>query len=234
VRALTIDEIKQSGYAQIADGGPTALSLNGIAKTMGMSGPAMYRYFASRDELLAILVTESYEHLAEALTDAALNAHRQAPAGRLRAVAHAFREWALASPHRYRLVFASTYGSGDLDPTRIIPAANRSMAVILSAVGNLAPDPPPPPDDTLGRQLDEWGGHSAFDPPYETGELLLGLLAWTRLHGIISLEIEGFFTQLGIDPALIYDAEIDQLICQGVTSRRPAGTADLPSPTPGP
>jgi hypothetical protein len=63
---------------------------------------------------------------------------------------------------------------------------------------------------------------------------LLGLLAWTRLHGIISLEIEGFFTQLGIDPALIYDTEIDQLICQGVTSRPTAGTADLPSPTPAP
>ena len=26
-----------------------------------MSGPALYRYFASRDELLTTLVTESYE-----------------------------------------------------------------------------------------------------------------------------------------------------------------------------
>ena len=63
LRAEALEEIRRHGYEQIADGGPTALSLNGIAKAMGMSGPAMYRYFASRDELLSTLVTESYEDL---------------------------------------------------------------------------------------------------------------------------------------------------------------------------
>jgi hypothetical protein len=44
--------------------------------------------------------------------------------------------------------------------------------------------------------------------------LLLSLTAWTRLHGIISLEIEGVFTQMGIDPARLYTAEINHLIAQ--------------------
>src|SRR3954465_12366419 len=102
LRAEALQDIRRHGYEQIAQGGPTALSLNGIAKAMGMSGPAMYRYFASRDALLATLVTESYEDLADALTGAADEARRRAPEGRLRAVAHAFRDWALAQPHRYR------------------------------------------------------------------------------------------------------------------------------------
>src|SRR5439155_13755155 len=42
LRAQTLAEIREHAYAQIAQGGPTALSLNGIAKAMGMSGPALY------------------------------------------------------------------------------------------------------------------------------------------------------------------------------------------------
>jgi hypothetical protein len=48
---------------------------------------------------------------------------------------------------------------------------------------------------------------------------MLGLAAWTRLHGIISLEIEGFFLQVGVDPARLYDSEIDRLISERLASR---------------
>ena len=85
LRPQALEEIREHGYAQSAAGGPTALSLNGIAKAMGMSGPAMYRYVGSRDELLATLVTESYEELAGALIEAAERAHRRTPEGRVRA-----------------------------------------------------------------------------------------------------------------------------------------------------
>jgi AcrR family transcriptional regulator len=213
LRAEALDEIREHGYAQIAQGGPTALSLNGIAKAMGMSGPAMYRYFASRDALLATLVTESYEELADALDAAAQDARRRAPEGRLRATAHAFRDWALAQPHRYRLVFGSTYGSGALDPERIVPAAQRSMHVFLAAIADLQPTAGgPPPRGPLGRELASWG--KASGEPFQSGVLLMGLTAWTRLHGLVSLEIEGTFAQMGLDPARLYDAELDHVIAQ--------------------
>lgn len=48
----------------------------------------------------------------------------------------------------------------------------------------------------------------------DIGVLLPGLTAWTRLHGITSLEIEGVFTQMGIDPTRLYTTEIDHLIAQ--------------------
>lgn len=212
MRAMALAEIREHGYAQIARGGPTALSLNGIAKAMGMSGPAMYRYFASRDELLATLVTESYEDLADALTEASRHGRRRTPEGRLRAAVDAFREWALAHPHRYRLVFGSTYGSGALDPDRVIPAAQRSMNVILTAIAELGPsgDAPCVTDGVLKRQLIDWGNASGAPP--EPGILLLGLTAWTRMHGIVSLEVEGVFEQVGVDPARLYKNEIDHLI----------------------
>jgi AcrR family transcriptional regulator len=216
LRAQTLGEIREHGYAQIAEGGPTALSLNGIAKTMGMSGAAMYRYFASRDELLATLVTESYEDLARTLIDAARHARRRPPEQRLRAAVDAYRRWALAEPHRYRLVFASSYGSGALDPNRIIPAAQRAMSVVLLGLAELGPpgQVDAVADASLRRQLADWGNTPPTETALEPGVLLLGLVAWTRMHGIVSLEIEGFFDQVGVDPGRLYDTEIDHLIAQ--------------------
>lgn len=217
MRALTLAEIREHGYAQIAAGGPAALSLNGIAKAMGMSGPAMYRYFSSRDELLATLVTESYEDLAARLTDAAQAGRRRTPEGRLRAVLSAFRDWALAAPHRYRLVFGSSSGSGDLDPERINSAAHRAMSVILASFAELPPaarlaDRAAAPDEILERELTAWGAARSTDEPSDPAVLMLGLTAWTRLHGVVSLEIEGLFSEMKVDPARLYDAEVAHLI----------------------
>jgi AcrR family transcriptional regulator len=216
LRAEALAEIRRHGYDQIAAGGPTALSLNGIAKAMGMSGPALYRYFASRDELLATLVTESYEDMARTLEAAAAAVHDKPAETRLRTTMNAYRDWARSSPHRYRLVFGSTYGSGELDPDRIIPAAARSMALLLAGLADLDPATPAPKVDSpaLRRELRRWGKVRAGDQTSDPGVLLLGLIAWSRMHGIVSLEIEGFYDQVGVDPGLLFEAEIQHLIYQ--------------------
>jgi AcrR family transcriptional regulator len=215
LRAQTLAEIREHAYAQIAQGGPAALSLNAIAKAMGMSGPALYRYFSSRDELMATLVTESYEDLADTVDAAAEHARARRPEQRLRTVLDAVRDWALKAPHRYRLVFASTYGSGELDPARIVPAAHRPMRVILAALSDIdtGSGHTAVSDRILRRQLASWA-ENTNEPHDDPAVLLLGLTAWTRLNGILSLEIEGIFTQIGIDPERLYQAEIDQLISQ--------------------
>jgi AcrR family transcriptional regulator len=216
LRAEALQEIRRHGYEQIAAGGPTALSLNGIAKAMGMSGPAMYRYFASRDELLATLVTESFEDLAQTLETAVAAVHDKPAETRLRTATNAYRDWGRSSPHRYRLVFGSTYGSGELDPDRIIPAAARSMAVLLTGLAELDPARPAPKvySPALRREIQRWGKVRAGDQIADSGVLLLGLVAWSRMHGIVSLEIEGFYDQVGVDPGLLFDAEIQHLIDQ--------------------
>jgi AcrR family transcriptional regulator len=217
LRALTLAEIKDQAYAQIAEGGPGALTMSAIAKAMGMSGPALYRYFASREELMATLVTESFEDLADTLDAVDEGVRDESPEDRLRAVANGFRSWALGAPHRYRLVYASPYGTGALDPDRIIPAATRSMAVVLSALNALDGSPTSKVRDrVLGHELVEWGKRQG-DAEYDEFVLLLGLAAWTRLHGIISLEIEGFFGQLGVDPARVFDSEVDHLMAQCIS-----------------
>lgn len=220
-RQATLAEIKQLAMQQIAEGGTGALSLNAIAKAMGMSGAALYRYFASRDDLLAELIVDAYHDLADALQAAA--GRGESPVARFRATAGAYRTWALAEPHRYRLVFANLAGSGQMEPKRVIPAAQRSMDVFLSVLSEVggspsglpaSPGPPVPSGGSvpasLRAQLETWharSGASALPP----ATLLRALLAWTRLHGVLSLELDGHLTATGVDPALLYQAEVDIL-----------------------
>ncbi|WP_143676258.1 TetR/AcrR family transcriptional regulator, partial [Streptomyces milbemycinicus] len=66
-RAQVRMEVKKRAWEQIATAGASALSLNAIAKQMGMSGPALYRYFASRDELITELIRDAYRSLADTI-----------------------------------------------------------------------------------------------------------------------------------------------------------------------
>ncbi|HEY2237809.1 MAG TPA: TetR/AcrR family transcriptional regulator [Streptosporangiaceae bacterium] len=206
-RRQTLAEIKTRAVDQVAAGGAESVSLNAIARAMGMSPAALYRYFASRDALLAELVADAYGSLADALTVAASGgggAH-----GALVAVAHAYRDWALANPNSYLLIFQTRSGSGlELEPERVVAAAQRSMDVILSALGGAAGAELGP---ELAAQVEAWGQRSQV-PGLAAGQRYLGLLAWTRLHGLISLELGQHLTATGVDPALLYEAEVQSLL----------------------
>lgn len=212
-REQTLAEIKSIALRQVVEGGEAALSLNAAAREMGMSGAALYRYFDSRDDLLAELGVDAYEALADALEQAAAK-RRRSPEARLRAVADAYRDWALAQPHRFRLVFSTQLGSGRLAPERVIPAAQRSMDVLLKAIAAFpagtagpSPDLPAALRDQLGRWHTRSGG-----PDLPAHVLRCGVEFWTRLHGLVSLELEGGFAVMGLDPGLLYDTEVSDII----------------------
>jgi AcrR family transcriptional regulator len=251
LRLQTLDEIKQHALAQVAEGGGAALSLNAVGKAMGMSGPAIYRYFASREELLAALVTDGYAELAAAIVDSAAAASRRAPARRLAAVAHAYRAWALANPYRYELLFGIR-PAGYQDPSEAIVALDGAMRTLLELIGAVAGDSAPAAlRGRLDEQLVRWtrrraeenaahlaaaGGGAAGDgaaavsgaaaasDALVSGDpdprvLRLGVLTWTRLHGIIGLELAGVTADMGLDGRLLIDAEIDAIVAAAVRRR---------------
>lgn len=212
-REQTRDEIMTIGLGQIAEGGVAALSMNAIAKQMAVSGAALYRYFAGRDDLLIALVVQAYEDLAQTLESAAAGRHRSA-AAKVHTVADAYRNWALAQPHRYRLVFSTWLGGGHLASKEVVGASERSMNVFLSALGKL-----PAGTESSGRrvgpalaaELTAWHGRST-GTALPASTLRLGITSWTRLHGLVSLELDGHLHATTIDPALLYAAEVADLI----------------------
>ncbi|MFF8536520.1 TetR/AcrR family transcriptional regulator [Streptomyces sp. SAS_267] len=206
-RAQVRQEVKTAALRQLAEGGPEALSLNAIAKQLGMTGPALYRYFANRDSLLTDLVVEAYGDLASALARASETGPAD-PAARLTGLVHAYRAWALAEPHRYRLLFRAPLQGYDAQAASLVEAAQPAMAVLLDAVSALA-EPVPPLTPGAAAQFTEWRERHGFEDVTEAVAARSTLL-WAHLHGIVTLEIEGNFASMGIDPSSLYEAEVTE------------------------
>ncbi len=64
-RTATIEEIKQTALDLMREARTTDIRFTDIAKSMGLTPPALYRYFDGRDELLTQLITDSYDELGE-------------------------------------------------------------------------------------------------------------------------------------------------------------------------
>lgn len=197
-RAQVRDEIKSRAWEQIAGAGASALSLNAIAKQMGMSGPALYRYFANRDELITELIKDAYRSLADRFQAAA----KSGPS--LSELAGAMRRWALDDPQRYFLIYGTPVPGYQAPPDTTL-IASEIMTVILDAcaVEKIS-------EDAFHAHLAEhrsWAG----DHPAPTPALHRALTFWTRIHGVLSLELAGHFTGMGFDPAELYAAETRSL-----------------------
>jgi AcrR family transcriptional regulator len=141
-RAQVRAEVKQAALAQLAQAGPGGISISAIGKQLGVSGPALYRYFASRDELLTELVIDAYHDLANALTAATSHVSGSGPRAKLEALARAYRFWALVQPYRYQLLFGPPLPGYDAHAQRPIEAAQKAMNLLLDILGGPGTAPP--------------------------------------------------------------------------------------------
>ncbi|MFF3272105.1 TetR/AcrR family transcriptional regulator [Streptomyces chrestomyceticus] len=216
-RAQLQQEIKQAALAQIAEGGIEALSINAIAKTLGMSGPALYKYFRNRDDLLTTLISDAYEDAAEAIRTAAHRTADRSPRDRLLALAHAYRDWALAQPHRY-LLLAGTPAATYKAPAHTTDSARAVMGPFLAVLAEGTPWPAAEPlyDEVRAWVTDtpavaEWAAAYAPAADDPVPALAASVLAWSRMHGIVSLEVQGSFQGMGHDSATLLALEIGAL-----------------------
>jgi AcrR family transcriptional regulator len=208
-RAQVRGEVKQAALRQLARSGPAGLSVSAIGKELGVSGPALYRYFAGRDELLTELVIDAYDDLGEALRAAAAGAASQEPRRRLEALARVYRSWALDQPHRYRLLYGPPLPGYDAHAERLVAASLSGMSQLLAVLRELGDSAAPALPQPLATQLTAFAG--AHDPDIDPATALRALLIWSRLHGLVSLEIAGNFASMGIDPDQIFEAQLSTL-----------------------
>ena len=203
------EEIKDAALRQLAEGGPAGVSVNAIGRELGVSGPALYRYFPSRDALLTELVIDAYEDLATALDGAVAQRARRPAAERLRALARAYRAWAIAQPHRYGLLFGPPLPGQDAHSEPIVAASERAMAVLLGVLGDLGGDSAPAPGRRLARGLQAWSRDRGLDA--SPAVALRAVALWARLHGFVALELGGNFASMGLDAEALFEAELREI-----------------------
>ena len=208
-RAQVRKEAKQAALDQLEQSGPAGLSVSAIGKELGVSGPALYRYFASRDELLTELIIDAYDDLAQALRVAAEQHADMRPRARFEALARAYRSWALDQPHRYRLLYGPPLPGYDAHVQRLVAASQAAMSELLGVLRELDDGTAPVTPEPLASQLTAWT--LAHDPGIGPATALRAVLVWSRLHGLVSLEIAGNFASMGIDPGLVFEAQLATL-----------------------
>src|SRR5947207_8312882 len=145
VRAELTREITETARRHLATEGAAGLSLRAVARELGMVSSAVYRYFPSRDDLLTALIIDGYNAIGAAAEHADAACRRGDHRGRWLSACRSVRDWALAHPHEYSLVYGSPV-PGYRAPEQTIGPASRVAAVfgtiIIDAQASGVLDPP--------------------------------------------------------------------------------------------
>ncbi len=213
LRAATIDEIKIIARQQMAEKGAAALSLRAIAREMGMTSPALYRYFASRDDLVTALIVDTYNSLADVLEAVRGGCTPDDYRPCLLEIGLSYRTWAIVHPQDYALIFGTPI-PGYEAPTEVTePPAKRSMRVFISILaeaeqsGKLNPAPAyAHPPAALQEKLQMWA--EKYDLSASVPVLFLALAGWGRMHGLVQLEIFNHLDHVMEDASDLYRAEV--------------------------
>lgn len=222
LRRQTVDEIVERALELVDVDGAHGLSLASVGKAMGMTPPALYHYFSSREALLDALVTAGYTDLGAAVGSAAgAAADRPAPE-RLAAIAHAWRRWALDHPRRYAMLFTGSRRE-NVDPLESVSTISGSMLALVTTLEELGAEGagvdagaeagPRAAGGAVDQELTRWG-RSLGVPTAPPAALRLALSTWYRVHGLVSLEIVGAFGTMGLDGERLLTAEIASLVAE--------------------
>jgi AcrR family transcriptional regulator len=202
LRAATTQEIIQTARRLLVEEGPDAVSLRAIAREMGMTAPALYRYYDSRESLLKYVIADIFTELTAGLR-AAIDAAGAASGGDLTqkviAACWEFRRWSLSHVREFGLLFGTPLPGVNIEKDEITTESggqfgNTFFALILE-LWHRHPFPVPSDDQIpadLRDQLERYReGLADLAADLPLGLLLTFLRCWTRLYGIVSLEVFG-------------------------------------------
>ena len=214
-RQETITDIKAAARTQLAEGGPTGISLRAIARDLGMTPSAVHYYFPGREALLDALIVDGWDTLAMALR-ARYEQTRPLPAHeRWIAVTRAHRAWALEHPSEYLLLYGHT-------GLRVTPSGDRGVQKAMSKVvavlftmmrdalaageidtERLQTATPAP----LRQQLADWRETTQEMAGLPDGALVACLIGYAQLHGAITLELVGRIPPQ-LQPTALFDLQM--------------------------
>jgi AcrR family transcriptional regulator len=230
VRDATTAEIKATARRLLVGAGPDALTLRAIAREMGMTPPALYRYFGSHEEILGGLCEDVLAEITGTLEAARDTVGADDPVGRLMAACRAFRAWSLGHPREFQLVFAS---AGERPPS-VHESVDDQLsfgAVFLGVFVEIwAAAPFWTPADTdlpphLVAQLTAFAAAARGVVPgadrLPLGALAAYLSGWVRLYGGVTIEVFGHLGFALTDPEPMFEAMLADMRRQLTTPPAP-------------
>jgi AcrR family transcriptional regulator len=221
-RAETFREIKETARRVLVDQGVDGLALRAVAREMGLTAPALYRYFDSREDLVEHVVADLYGELVEVLEAARDTARPATPGVQLLEASRAFRGWATTHHAEFGLLFGNA-AERVLDPTDLHGYGDRPAQLAGQRFGSVFAELvariyfergfPVPADDALDPALQEqlrtWCADLAVSLPL--GVLSVFLSCWIRLYGMVCMEVFGHLRFALDDAEPMFEAELRSL-----------------------
>jgi AcrR family transcriptional regulator len=191
--------IKTEARRQLAAEGAARLSLRAVARELGMVSSALYRYFPSRDDLLTALIIDAYDAIGSAAEAALTEAAEAEPVDRWIAVCRAARDWAVAHPHEYALIYGSPVPGYSAPADTVAPASRVALALVAvvrdahraGRLGEPRGRPLAVPVRTDAARL-----AAELAPELPVPVIAALVAAWAQVFGIVSFEVFGQFNQV--------------------------------------
>ncbi|WP_350281149.1 TetR/AcrR family transcriptional regulator [Kribbella sp. HUAS MG21] len=216
-RAATLAEIKAAARRLLVGGGSAAVGLRAVARELGLTPPALYRYFPSHEALISALIADLYDELTAALMELRCSEDTDDLGAQLYLLANGLRDWALAHPAEFALLFGTAVPSPDSEDHEDTPGHQAAMRFgalfkeLVAQIWHWKPFPYPP-DEQLGTelvaQLTQESEHFHGMPP---GAIYLSLTYWTRLYGLICMEVFGQLHWVLPDAGAYFEAQLYEI-----------------------
>lgn len=209
--------IKEIAWKQIAEAGAATLSLRAVARELNIAATSIYTYYPSRDELVTALIVDAYNSLAEALFVSVENLPAEQFPERLFALGWAYRQWAVTYSQRYLLIFGTPIPNYQAPEEITMPAAERAMVPLFEVIqaifvaNRLRVERFAALTPRLEAMLKMWQAASGgIDPEI----LYLAQIFWSRVHGLVMLEITNQIPSFFDDPAELFRRELNTILIQ--------------------
>ncbi|MGZ0151176.1 TetR/AcrR family transcriptional regulator [Kribbella sp. WER1] len=214
-RAATLAEIKAAARRLLVSGGTAAVGLRAVARELGLTPPALYRYFPSHEALISALIADLYDELTTTLLS--LQAGDIDLGNRLYLLANGLRDWALAHPAEFGLVFGTAVPNPEDDEHEVTPGHQAAMRFgglfkeLVAQIWHQKPFPHPA-DEELGTALvEQLTAESEHFHGMPAGAIYLSLNYWTRLYGLICMEVFGQLHWVLPDAAAYFEAQLYEI-----------------------
>ena len=211
------ERIKTVARRQMAERGTAGLSLRGVARELDVTAPAIYNYFPRLDDLITALIVDAFTAQGAAISSAEAAVESDRPADRIEAMALAYRDWAVAYPVDFQLIY------GNPIPGYVAPAeitAPLALAAFLGMIrwymqahdsGELRVPPEyARPPASIQAALPRLEQDSGIHVPPQVVALLAS--SWARIHGLVMLELFEHLEPLVGDAAEFYRYEVCALL----------------------
>lgn len=162
------ERLIDAGTRLLERDGPEALQARKVAAEVGASTMAVYTHFGGMNGLMDAIVAAAFERFGAALATAPAT---NDPMADFFVMGAAYREFALANPQRYRLMFGLASTQLFVTPAAEMQVAAATFDQLITAIGRIV---------ATGRIRDD-----------NIAELAGRV--WSMIHGVVLLETVGAF-----------------------------------------